>query len=554
MMRSPTTFGRRPVSPMPDTSHILHLPDDVLTYLLDLTPMSDLESISKTCKQLRTICELVRVQYLQELNQEGLEYNPASASSTASFPQALASLRCRENRWRTMRPITSSCRSTLNESHFTSYSRKIVLYVSRQVASTIVHGDTVEHSTYRGRTDEVTRFHAADVLQDLLVLLRMHLGTGVSYLCFLSLRGMSPHSAAASPTRVLLTSKISPLEYRSAPLHAHGLRILGPWCAVLTTDLSSKQLEAQVNILFLCNWKTGVLFKLAGFHPDKVDDFNFINSRTLAVIHKTLDLNPSQLILRLYEITLPSQLSSSACVTLRLSLRLPRIENRVSISLSRMVLPRALQEQVLQSNQRPREVFSANSGIMALSIPLATDVEKARLDIAINVAMLLSFARANDVPDCTMLWSEWGPRMSRVFLFNEVRAPNDVEPLQDVEGYRIAFSANVDRSDGRAGISEERSHPAAFILDFNPASIQWAREEDKAGRGLRGALVTEPSVLQPGHLLAEEVVSSLPYTRTMLQGYLPQHQIRLSRDEVVYPAKPLQGPPLHNLHNVYNFA
>lgn len=184
-------------SPMPDTSHFLHLPDDVLIYLLDLTPMSDLESVSKvaslasplcvraaltlsqTCKQLNTICGQVRASYLYELNQEGLEYNPASASPTVSFSQALASLRCRENRWRTMRPITSSCRSTLNESHFTSYSRNIALYVSRQVASAVVHGDTVEHSTYQGRNDEITRFHAADVLQDLLVLLRMHIGSVV---------------------------------------------------------------------------------------------------------------------------------------------------------------------------------------------------------------------------------------------------------------------------------------------------------------------------------------------------------------------------------------
>jgi hypothetical protein len=185
--------------PMPasDTSHLLRLPDDVLAYLLDLTPMSDVESVSKvavltsplqasvrvelilsqTCRQLKAICELVRAPYLYELNQEGLEYNAASASPTVSFSQALASLRCRENRWRTMRPITSSCRSTLNESHFTSYSQNIALYVSRQVASTVVYGDTVEHSTYHGRIDEITRFHADDVLQDLLVLLRMHLGS-----------------------------------------------------------------------------------------------------------------------------------------------------------------------------------------------------------------------------------------------------------------------------------------------------------------------------------------------------------------------------------------
>jgi len=201
-----------------------------------------------------------------------------------------------------------------------------------------------------------------------------------------------------------------------------------------------------------------------------------------------------------------------------------------------MILPRALQEQVLQSNQRPREVFPPNSGIMALSIPLAIDVEKARLDIAIDVRTLLSIARGNDISDCTMLWREWGPKTSRVFLIDEIlRSEGDVDPLQDIEGYRIAFSMNVDCSDGLTCISNEYSRPAAFILDFNPASIQWARQEEKAGHGLRSALVTEPSVLRLGRLLAEEVVSSLPYTRTMLEGYLPQHQIRLSRDEVVYP-------------------
>jgi hypothetical protein len=78
-----------------------------------------------------------------------------------------------------MRPITSFCRSTLNESHFTSYSQNIALYVSRRVASAVVHGDTVEHSTYQGRNDEITRFHASDVLQDLLVLLQMHIGSVV---------------------------------------------------------------------------------------------------------------------------------------------------------------------------------------------------------------------------------------------------------------------------------------------------------------------------------------------------------------------------------------
>ncbi|KAG1818152.1 uncharacterized protein BJ212DRAFT_1298986 [Suillus subaureus] len=189
---------------------------------------------------------------------------------------------------------------------------------------------------------------------------------------------------------------------------------------------------------------------------------------------------------------------------------------------------------------------------MALSIPLTMGVEKARLDIAIDVARLLSIARGNDISDRTMLWREWGPKTSRVFLINEVfRTEGDVEPLQDVEGYRIAFSTNVDCSDSRTCISDEHSRSAAFILDFNPASIRWARQEQKAGRGLRGALVTEPSVLRPGRLLAEEVVSSLPYTQIMLEGYLPQHQIRLSRDEVVYPANPAQGS---QLHNVYSFA
>ncbi|KAG2117695.1 hypothetical protein BD769DRAFT_1672507 [Suillus cothurnatus] len=242
----------------------------------------------------------------------------------------------------------------------------------------------------------------------------------------------------------------------------------------------------------------------------------------------------------------------SAASGVRLSLRLPRIEDQVSISLSRMILPRALQEQVLQSSQRLQEVFPPNSGIMALSIPLAIDVEKARLDIAIDVRTLLSIARGNDISDCTMLWRECGPKTSRVFLIDEIlRSEGDVDPLQDIEGYRIAFSTNVDCSDGLTCTFNEYSCPAAFILDFNPASIRWARHEEKAGRGLRSVLVTEPSVLRSGHLLAEEVVSSLPYTRTMLEGYLPQHQIRLSRDEVVYPANLVQGSPLHN---VYSFA
>jgi hypothetical protein len=72
---------------------------------------------------------------------------------------------------------------------------------------------------------------------------------------------MSPHSAASSPTRVFLTG-ISPMGYLFAPLHAHGLRILGPWCALLTTDRPSNQSEEQANTLLLCNWKTNRLFKL----------------------------------------------------------------------------------------------------------------------------------------------------------------------------------------------------------------------------------------------------------------------------------------------------
>ncbi|KAG1722428.1 hypothetical protein EDB19DRAFT_1767939 [Suillus lakei] len=538
---------------MPCTSHFLHIPDDVLAYLLDLTSMSDLESVSKTCKQLRVICRSIRAPYLHELKQEGLEYNAASASPTMSFPQALASVRCRENRWRTMRPIISSCRSTLTDSNFTNYYQKVVLYVSRQVASTVViHGDTLERATYHGQADEVTRLHAADVPQDLLVLLQMHIGTNMSYLTFLSLKDMTPHSAAASSMRVLITS-VSPMGYFATPLDARGLRVLGPWCAILTTDPSSNKGELHSNVLLLCNWKTSALFKLAGIHSDKVDDFNFMNDRTLAVIHRAS--NPSRLILRLYDVILPRQLCLSGRVTLKLSLQLPRIETQVSISPSRILLPRALQEQIIQPHQRPQEVFPPNSGIMALSIPLATGVEKARLDIAIHITMLLSIARCDDAADCTLLWNEWGPKLSRVFLINDVlRANGDVEPLQDVDGYRVAYSASVDFQDTCAGISEDRSRPAAFILDFSPASIQWAREEARKFRGIRGTLVTEASVLRPGYLLAEEVISSLPYTRTMLDGYLPQHQIRLSQDEVVYPVNSLRGPPLPNLHNVYSFA
>lgn len=75
-----------------------------------------------------------------------------------------------------MRPISSSYRATLNENYLTTYSQQVVLYVSRQVASSIVYGDTLEYATYHGRAGDVTRLHAADVLQDLLVLLRMHVG------------------------------------------------------------------------------------------------------------------------------------------------------------------------------------------------------------------------------------------------------------------------------------------------------------------------------------------------------------------------------------------
>lgn len=273
----------------------------------------------------------------------------------------------------------------------------------------------------------------------------------------------------------------------------------------------------------------------AGLHSDEVDDYNFMNDRTLAIIHRAS--KPSRLILRLYNITLPGQLCSLGRVTLRLSLQLPEVAAGVSIPSSRMLLPRALQEQVLQSHQRPREAFLPNRGIMALTISLTTGSDKARLDIAIDIAMLLSIVRS-DVPGRTMFWKEWGPGISRVFLTREAhRANGVVEPLQDVEGYRVAFSANLDFHD--TCTSEEHPRPAAFVLDFNPASIRWARREDKAGRGLHGgALVTDTSVLRPRHLLAEEVVSSLPYTRTMLEGYVPQYRIQLSRDEVVYPVGP----------------
>ncbi|KAG2346475.1 hypothetical protein BDR05DRAFT_1057589, partial [Suillus weaverae] len=159
------------------TAHFLHIPDDVLAYLLDLTTMSDLESVSKTCKQLRTICGVVRAPYLHELKREGLEYNAASASPTMSFPQALASLKSRELRWRTMHPIDSSFRGALNERNVTSYYQKVVLYVSRHVTSSVVYGDiSVDRASYYyGSVDEVTCLHAADVPQDLLVLLRMHI-------------------------------------------------------------------------------------------------------------------------------------------------------------------------------------------------------------------------------------------------------------------------------------------------------------------------------------------------------------------------------------------
>ncbi|KAG2338941.1 hypothetical protein BDR05DRAFT_968562 [Suillus weaverae] len=72
---------------------------------------------------------------------------------------------------------------------------------------------------------------------------------------------MSPHSAAASPTRVLVTS-ISPMGCFATPLDACGLRILGPWCAILTTDPSSNKAKPHSNALLLYNWKTGAFSKL----------------------------------------------------------------------------------------------------------------------------------------------------------------------------------------------------------------------------------------------------------------------------------------------------
>lgn len=74
-----------------------------------------------------------------------------------------------------MRPIMSSCSATLNDSDFTTYYQKVALHVSGQVASTVIHGDTSERATYHGQPGEVTRLHAADVPQDLLVLLRTHI-------------------------------------------------------------------------------------------------------------------------------------------------------------------------------------------------------------------------------------------------------------------------------------------------------------------------------------------------------------------------------------------
>lgn len=142
------------------TAHFLHIPDDVLAYLLD--------GISLLFTHLT----------LHELKREGLEYNAASASPTMSFPQALASLKSRELRWRTMHPIDSSFRGALNERNVTSYYQKVVLYVSRHVTSSVVYGDiSVDRASYYyGSVDEVTCLHAADVPQDLLVLLRMHIG------------------------------------------------------------------------------------------------------------------------------------------------------------------------------------------------------------------------------------------------------------------------------------------------------------------------------------------------------------------------------------------
>ncbi|KAG1807216.1 hypothetical protein EV424DRAFT_1543991 [Suillus variegatus] len=190
----------------------------------------------------------------------------------------------------------SSCRATLNDSDFTTYYQKVALHVSGQVASTVIHGDTSERATYHGQPGEVTRLHAADVPQDLLVLLRTHIVTNVSYLSFLSLREMSLHSAAASPMRVLITS-ISLMGYFATLLDARGLRILGPWCAILTT-------EPHSNVLLLCNWKTGALCKLnkvaagearqsanSGSHHSTSTTSPFTGSCTAVSTYKGYDTN-----------------------------------------------------------------------------------------------------------------------------------------------------------------------------------------------------------------------------------------------------------------------
>ncbi|KAG2048031.1 hypothetical protein BDR06DRAFT_795991 [Suillus hirtellus] len=106
----------------------------------------------------------------------------------------------------------------------------------------------------------------------------MHLRTGSSYICFLSLRGMSLHSAAAIRTRAFLTG-ISSVGYLSAPLHAHGLRECSfPGARCLQRYRPSNRLGAQVNTVLLCNWKSNALFKLMRIHSDKAEDVNLLNS------------------------------------------------------------------------------------------------------------------------------------------------------------------------------------------------------------------------------------------------------------------------------------
>lgn len=146
----------------------------------------------------------------------------------------------------------------------------------------------------------------------------MHPRTGLPYICFLSLRGMSPHSAAAIRMRAFLTG-ISSVGYLSAPLHAHGLRILGPWCALFTTDRPSNRLGAQVNTVLLCNWKSNALFKLMRIHPDKAEDVNLLNSSPgciclwLAVSSDKQQalLRPFTATIRFPDLDLPDSASSS---------------------------------------------------------------------------------------------------------------------------------------------------------------------------------------------------------------------------------------------------